>query len=231
MRARFARRGRLALALSFTGVALASPLHAAGPYAIGSSEVDPPGSCFVDSWASFAQNGDFVGITSPACVFDFGHPVELGLEYKRAESGGDWASQLKVKGKTNLIPIARHGFGLAINGNVNFDLLTHEARSAALFFPVSLQLAEPLRLHLKIGMQWDLIRDRSFETWGANLELKLSPQVKVLAEIYGQDGDPPSAQAGLRYTPHEKIDFEFVYGRNIEGERSNWFTFGMNLRF
>lgn len=231
MRGHFARRSRSILAIILASAAFTSPLYAAGPYAVGTSEVDPAGTCYADSWASFAQNGDFVGITNPACVFNFGHPLDLGIEFKRAESDGDWTSQLKIKAKANIIPIARYGLGFGINGNVNFDLLTHEARSAALFFPISLQLAEPLRLHLKIGMQWDLIRNRSFETWGANLELKVAPKMKVLAEVYGQDDDRPSAQAGLRYSPHEKIDFEFVYGRNIEGEQSNWFTFGVNMRF
>jgi hypothetical protein len=35
----------------------------------------------------------------------------------------------------------------------------------------------------------------------------------------------------MRFTPHERIDFDFIYGHNLAGEKSDWFTLGMNVRF
>jgi hypothetical protein len=206
-------------------------LFAAGPYAVGTSEIDPPGKCTIESWGSWARSGDFIGVTSPACVVQFWRPVELGSEFKRDSSDGDWTSSLKVKAKTNLVSLAQSPIGVALNGNVNFNLTTGHASTASYFSLISIRLAEPLRLNLKIGGQTDLVHDRSYETWGANIEVALAPTVKVLAEVYGQDGKQPSAQAGIRITPVKDVDFEFVYGYNLADEPSSWFTFGVNLRF
>lgn len=209
----------------------AGPLLAAGPYSVGSSEIDKPGDCTVESWASFARNGDFIGIVAPACVVQLWQPVELGSEIKRDETDGDWTSALKIKGKINLVSLAHHPVGVGLSSNVNFNLTTGHASTATIFPTVSFQLAEHLRLNLKLGMQWDLLRDRSFDTWGANVEVTLTPQWKFLAEVFGSDGKRPGAQAGLRYTPQKNVDLEFVYGYNLADEHADWFTVGVNLRF
>ena len=45
------------------------------------AEVGEPGNCKVESWASFAKNGDFIGSTSPDCVVSiFGKNYPLALE-------------------------------------------------------------------------------------------------------------------------------------------------------
>src|SRR5678816_972747 len=56
-------------ALSLLAVASATQVHAAGgAFAVDDSEVGKPGECKVESWVAFADNKDFIGTTSPACV-------------------------------------------------------------------------------------------------------------------------------------------------------------------
>jgi hypothetical protein len=163
------------------------PLHAAGPYAVGTSEIDPPGKCTIESWGSWARNADFIGVTAPACVVQLWRPVELGSEFTREESEGDWTSSLKIKAKTNFVSLAHSPIGVALSGNVNFNLTDGHASTTTLFSTISIRLADLLRLNLKIGGQ-----STSCATARLRLGVRISKsrctRVKFLAEVFGQDG-------------------------------------------
>jgi hypothetical protein len=65
---------------------LAPPAIAAklgGPYYVDDAEIGKPGSCEIESWGSFAINGDHILVFSPACVVNLGAPVELGMNLVR----------------------------------------------------------------------------------------------------------------------------------------------------
>jgi hypothetical protein len=49
-----------------------------GAYYVDDAEIGKPGSCEIESWSSFAANGDRIAVFSPACVLNLGRPVELG---------------------------------------------------------------------------------------------------------------------------------------------------------
>jgi hypothetical protein len=62
---------------------LSSPPEAAaarlgGAYYVDDAEIGKLGSCEIESWSSFAANGDRIAVFSPACVLNLGVPVELG---------------------------------------------------------------------------------------------------------------------------------------------------------
>ena len=64
--------------------------------------------------------------------------------------------------------------------------------------------------------------------------------VTLIGEVYGQagrlppveDGETPApnaireprAQIGLRFTPHDKVDIDVIWGHNITGENAHWGT-------
>jgi hypothetical protein len=204
---------------------------AGGAFAVDDAGVDDPGACKVEAWTSFARNDDFIGVAAPACVVNFGRPVDLGVQVDRSRSAGEWATGLALKAKTAIIPFTDEArFGMAIVGGVGFDLTARETAEWFVTVPVSLRLSEAFQINLNVGGLRDQIERRNFLTWGAGLELMLAPKFTLLAEVFGQGSERPGAQVGLRYTPHERIDFDLIYGRNITGERSNWITFGVNLR-
>jgi hypothetical protein len=212
---------------------LIGPVQAAGgAFAVDDAGVDDPGTCKVEAFASFARNDDFVGVVAPACVVSLGRPVDVGVQIDRSRSGGEWGTGLALKAKTAIVPFTDDApFGMAIAGGVGFDLTASETAEWFVTLPVSVRLSQIFLVNLNIGGLWDRIDRRSFVTWGAGFELALSAQHTLLGEVFGQGSDDPGAQLGLRYTPHERVDFDLIYGRNLTGERSDWITAGVNLRF
>src|SRR5262245_48014882 len=118
-RVTMSRRGltyrKAAIVLGLTLLALAcglDDLYAAGSaYVVDTAEVGTPGSCKVESWLSWADNRDFIAALSPACVVDFGHPVDVSAQVTRSRSDGDWTTTVSPKLKTNILPTAIGRFG------------------------------------------------------------------------------------------------------------------------
>src|SRR5712692_6735484 len=98
---RFARRpqGRvcassraIAFALFFIFLLPAPQAFAArrgGAYYVDDAEIGKAGSCEIESWSSFAANGDRIAVFSPACVLNLGPPVELGTHLVNLRSDGE----------------------------------------------------------------------------------------------------------------------------------------------
>jgi hypothetical protein len=226
---RFCAAATLALALlAPSGAAWA----AGGAFAVDDAGVDDPGSCKVEAFAAFAKNDDFMGVVAPACVVSLGRPVDIGAQIDRSRSGGEWGTGLALKAKTAIVPFSDDAvFGMAIAGGVGFDLTARETAEWFVTVPVSIHLSKTFQVNLNIGGLRDNLEHRSFVTWGAGFELALAERFTLLGEVFGQGSERPGAQLGLRFTPHEKIDFDLIYGRNLTGERSDWITAGVNLRF
>jgi hypothetical protein len=221
-----------ALALFCIALAPGRVLAAGGAFAVDDAGVDEAGACKVEAWTSFARNRDFIGVVAPACVVRLGTPVELGAQFDRSRSGGEWGTGLSLKAKTALVPRGDDGVvGVALVGGIGFDLTAHETAELFVNVPVTIRIAEPLLLNFNVGALRDRVEQRSFVTWGAGFELSLAPRFTLIGEVFGQSSEDPGAQLGLRYTPHEKVDFDLIYGRNLAGERADWITVGLNLRF
>jgi hypothetical protein len=227
-------RSGLACALVLA-ILVATPGHghaAGGAFAVDDAGVDEPGACKVEAWTSFARNDDFIGAVAPACVVSLGRPVDLGVQVDRSRSGGEWGTGLSLKAKTAIVPRADDGpFGMAIVGGVGFDLTARETAEWFVNVPVTVRIAEPLLINLNVGALRDQVEHRNFLTWGAGFEFSFAERFTLIGEVFGQSSEQPGAQLGLRYTPHEKVDFDVIYGRNLAGERTDWLTLGVNLRF
>jgi hypothetical protein len=226
--------------LAVVCIALASALlpgraeAAGGAYVVDDSEIAKPGECKVESWASFAGNGDRVFATVPACVLDIIRPVEVGAQLSRTRADGTWATGLTLKAKTSFQSVETSKIGIGLVAGTSFDLVTQQHTALFAYVPVSFALAESLRLNLNGGWLWDRAAGEHKLTWGAGFEwivLKNSVTITFIGEIFGQSANRLGAQAGVRITPHEKVDFDVIYGRNLAGENANWITAGVNLRF
>jgi hypothetical protein len=218
---------------------------AGGAFAVDDAEIGAPGSCKVESWASFASNHDFIGVVQPACVANIGRPVELGVQVVRSRADGEWGTSAALKAKTNLIPVDPGKIGVGLIGAMTYDFKNEQISAATISVPVTFGISESFRINVNGGWLWDRVAERHYLTWGAGFEWNFVKPVTLIAEVFGQSGrlpavavdEPPPRsitqprlQAGLRFTPHEKIDLDFIYGRNITGENANWFTVGLNVR-
>jgi hypothetical protein len=234
---------------------------AGGAFAVDDAEVGAPGTCKVESWASWADNveRDFIGTVSPACVANIGRPVELGAAYTRFRAGTEWGKAGTLKAKTNLIPVEVGKVGLGLAGAVTWDLVTSQNSAIVVNVPVTWQVFEAFKINVNGGWLWDRAADINWLTYGVGFEWNFVKPVTLIAELFGQAGrrtpdafvldpeDPagglifvpgmprsvtdPRVQVGLRFTPMESFDIDVIYGRNITGEDANWITLGLNVRF
>ena len=220
---------------------------AGGAFAVDDSVIGNPGDCKVESWMSLASNHDFTAATSPACVVKLGIPVELGGQLQRSRDDGAWGTSGTLKAKVNLIPLEKHPFGLAIAGGATWDLITGANTGGYINVPVAFQVRDNFRINVNGGWLYDNAAKIGYATWGVGFEWNFVKPLTLIGEVYGQagalpavnSGDPPPfntiveprTQLGLRFTPHDKIDIDLIWGHNITGENAHWGTIGVNLRF
>jgi hypothetical protein len=212
---------------------MASRGHAAeGAFAVDNADVNEPGFCKVETWGSAARNGDRIFAVAPLCAVSFGQPVDLAIQIDRANFDGEWLTAGALKAKTSIVPLGDASrFGVAISGAAIASFKTNQFVAYSINVPVTFRVTDSLDLSLQFGGLWDRVDDRSHITWGGGFEFTLTPQLMLIGEVFSLASEHRGAQAGLRYTPHEKIDFDLIYGHNLAGEKSDWLTLGVNVRF
>ena len=172
-----------------------------GPYYVDDAEIGKVGSCEVESWNSSAGNGDRISVFSPACVVNFGAPVELGTNLVNARSDGDGISTISLTAKTVPIPIGPSGFGLALSGAVVYDPFRHAANGLIFTVPVTFDLSEKLRLNINVGAQYNAEPAVLYATGGAGVSWNFADQWSIISEVFALV-DPgttnPRFQSGIR---------------------------------
>ena len=146
-----------AFAFSLISIFLVVPAFAArlgGAYYVDDAEIGKPGSCEIESWSSFAANGDRIAVFSPACVVNPGRPVELGTNLVDLRSEGQEDVLATLTAKTVPIPIGRTGFGLAIAGAIVYDPLNQTGSGLIVNIPVSFEFSKALRVNVNFGAQY-----------------------------------------------------------------------------
>ena len=213
-----------------------------GAFAVEDAEVDQPGACKVESWLSFADTRDRIGAVRGGCVFNLGRPVELNSLVQRSRSGSVWGTEFTFEVKTNILPVEAGRIGLAIQGGLSFDLLTGNSSGGFVTLPATYEFNDRFKINANLGWRYEHAPDLHWLTWGAGFVWKFaeSKPLTLIGEVFGQSGhripgepaqNDPRAQLGLRYTPIETVDFDVIYGRNINGENAHWITVGLNVRF
>lgn len=211
---------------------------AGGAFTVDTADVLGPGTCKVDSWVSTARNSDFSAVVNPACVFGAERPFELSVQTNRARADGEWSTTVTPKLKTSLIPTEIGRFGFAAEVGAGIDTATGENTSIFAYVPATLRLSETMRININTGWLWDRIADHHYFTYGVGFDWKLTDVFQWITEVYGQSGATdfsgvrrPRFQSGLRWRPVDAVSLDVLYGRNINGERSNWLTIGTTVRF
>ena len=242
--ARIERCG-FAVIAAFVAYGLASlpALSAGTAYNVDTGEVGDPGNCKVEAWTSWARNSDGLATAIPSCIVETFTPTELSLQTLRARSDGDWSTSITPLAKFKLIPSAIGSVGIAFASGFNYSLTTQEATSVVAYVPGTLRLSEVVRINLNAGWLQDRTVDQHYATYGLGLDWKFADTLTLTLETFGQTtfsqsgGSEPSSvvrprfQAGVRYRPSDPFSVDFIYGRNINGENSDWFTVSTAIRF
>jgi hypothetical protein len=181
-------RSQLALAFVLSGTLLcpeapASAARLGGAYYVDDAEIGKVGSCEIESWSSFAANGDRIAVFSPACVFNLGPPVELGTNLVNLRSDGEGDSLATLTAKTVPIPIVgSRGFGLAVAGAVVYDPLNHTGNGLIINIPLTFDFSKELRVNINVGAQYyDGDPHGLFGTAGAGVSWTFVPKWSTIS--------------------------------------------------
>lgn len=163
--------------------------------------------------------------------------MELTLGGARGEnSGGSRTSDFVIQGKTVFKPLEPNGWawGLAF-GNVRHPEIN--ARNNLIgdlyaYVPASFSFRDDrLVLHTNLGWLHEKASGRDRLTWGIGSETQLNERAWLIAETFGQNGDRPLYQAGIRYwimPGHVQLDT--TYGDRFSGNAGErWVSVGMRL--
>jgi hypothetical protein len=233
------RMAFLAAVLCAVGLKQIATAHAAGTaYAVDTAEVGAPGDCKVEAWGSWARNGDALATLSPSCIIAGMPRTELVVQTIRGRADGEWYTALSPFMKVNLSPTAIGRPGFAVVGGPVYDAVKGEVASVFGYVPMTLRLSEVMRINVNGGWLVDRQNDRHFATYGVGWDWLFMPKFSLTLEGFGQfDGNrwgsetKPRFQGGVRYRPVDEFSVDLIYGRNINGEGSNWITLSTAYRF
>ena len=212
---------------------------AGGAFVVDDAEIAALNTCQVESWVSFARNHDFVGVSNPACTVNVIRPVELGVLLLRSRAAGVWGSLLSPQAKTVFAPVETGKIGFGLAAGMMFDLANDQDTSSYAYVPATWKIDERFSINANVGWRHDRVADLHWLTWGSSFEWTFVKPVTLIAEVFGEAGHrpifqrslaDPRAQAGLRFTPVDNVDVDIIYGRNVTGVRTHWFTIGLNVR-
>jgi hypothetical protein len=204
-----------------------------GPYYVDDAEIGKVGSCEVESWGSFSDNGAHILVFSPACVANFGVPVELGTNAVNVRPEEIGNSTVSLTAKTVPLPIGRSGFGLALSGALVYDQVDRTINGAIFTVPITFDFSQQLRLNLNVGGQYNGDTKAFMATAGVGVAWNFIKQWSVISEVFalmGPGESNPRFQTGLRYSPAKDVDWDVIYGRNLTGEVANWVTVALTFR-
>jgi hypothetical protein len=206
-----------------------------GAYYVDDAEIGKVGSCEIETWSSFAANGDRIAVFSPACVTNLGRPVELGTNLVNLRSDGQEDFLATLTAKTVPIPIGRAGFGLAIAGAVVYDPGKQTGNGFIVNVPVTFEFSKELRINFNFGTQYYTGGDPHglYATTGAGVSWNFVRYWSVISEVFalvGPGQTNPRFQSGIRYSPTKDVDCDLICGRNLLGEGANWITVGLTVR-
>jgi hypothetical protein len=223
-----------------------SQSHAAGSaYQVDTGEAAAAGDCKVDSWVSFADKRDFVGAVSPSCAVPFRVPLELGAQFNRSRTDGEWDTAVTPKFKFGLVAGDVGRPNVSFTGTVTYDFTSRAATAINFVVPASVWVSNVVRINANAGWLFDRTTDRHYLSYGLGVDLRTPDNFWMLtSEVFGQalnSADPPNTapasaaqlryQVGLRYRPSDEWSMVGIYGRNITGNNGNWFTLATVLRF
>ncbi len=224
-------------ALIVGGLGLASLPHGAAPLATDDAGVLEARACEIETYAQRQREAgaaDPMRGASLAFGCGFGARSQVGLGYARTGSAAGHDAALGVAGKTALL--APDGpFGLALAWRLNAlraagsSGLRHDG--SALVLIASRPLGADVTVHANLGWARSRAAHASSTTWNLAAEAALGAGVEALAEVYGDDREPPWRAIGARWSPTPQTSFGLSWAQQAAQPRSRTTNLGLKLGF
>ena len=212
-------------------IAASGSSYAARPFVTDDARMVDPGGCQIESFAkqqTRTRESEFWFL--PACN-PFGK-LEMTVGSVNLSDAPGSSRTLILQGKTVLRPLLTNDFGLALSlGSQRTSPATPAARwSPYLNLITSISFRDDaVVLHANAGALNDRPASRTRGTWGVGAEILLTSRLYGIAESYGQEGDRPSKQVGLRYwVEPNRFQVDSTVGTQ---PGKTWVSMGIRLLF
>jgi len=220
--------GRWSAAVALTS---APPAWAAGgAHVVDDSEVETPGTCHLESWASRASDGGPLANLSPACTPGTLPRLEIGAGLQRTW-GGDRDTLAGPTLKLQLrAPSDGPGVGLATSAAWSAHQRRLEAAGAIL--PVTVDVSERLRMNANLGWTYAAAAAHPHAAVaGLQAELRLARDLGLMTEVVERSHGRAGGQVGLRWTPGDgPLDIDLLAARRPDGVTPGVLTLGVTVR-
>lgn len=222
------------LSLSLTGLSLmaASPVFASGHYVVDDAALIDARSCEAEIWYTDVDGGGHGTFLSPTCRLEGHWQVTATTGFLR-EGGGN-TELYGLEAKALFLDRDTHGFGLGLVAGTEYLSETSRWEVAFAYVPVSVELIPDRALgHVNLGIERDRGEsDRTAFTWGLGTEARLTGNLGLVAEVFGdnRDGSRPVAQLGPRIgLLDEHLFLDLTWSRELGGDRQEAWTVGVNF--
>lgn len=207
--------------------------YAARPMITDDARIVDPQACQVETWVRH-NRGSSERWALPACNPSGNLELTVGGAQTR-EGGEPQTTDVQFQGKTIFRPLESNGWGLGLAvGNLRHPDLA-PARSRANDFygyvPISASYADDaVVMHLNLGTVRPREEAHYRMTWGLGSEIRMTPRVFLIPEVFSQTAGRPLFQAGLRFwIVPGRVQIDATYGDRLGGESSRWFSLGLRL--
>ena len=219
------------LTLTWLSLGLASTAWAARPLNTDDARVVDAYSCQVESWVRRNQNSTEYWAL-PGCNFTGNLEITAGGA-RTSEAVGAPLTRTVFQGKTIFKALEKNGWGLGLAaGTLQRAQGGVASRDFYAYVPTSLSFADDRWIvHTNVGWLRDQSAKRDFATWGVAVERELTPTTWLIVETFGQSGDKPQYQLGLRqWIVPGHVQIDATYGNRAGGENNErWLSIGLRL--
>lgn len=212
----------LALVRSFPGLA------AGGPHVVDDSEVEDPGVCHLETWVTRRSPSTAVGFAAPACTLSSVKWLEVGA---LASHGPDKREFTLGPALKATLLSAETGLGIGVDVAANWGREAGRFETASVIVPVTLKASKTLDISANAG--WLYTRTDRASALFTGLQAMYQPTRKLglMIEAFDRSDGEFGAQAGVRFTPVERIDLDATASRAFDGTNHVNLTIGAIVRF
>lgn len=211
-------------------------LAAGGPHIVDDSEVETPGVCHLETWATRFIPGDGYFNIAPACTTLKMPWLEIGAAYQHYWDEIIAGPLLGPAIKFNFQSAEKTGLGIGLGLNAGVNLVTGELGFAQVLALVTIQLDPRVRFNFNAGWTYLASDIPNAFFYGAQVEANVGGGVSLMLEAFGRgQGGLVGTQAGLRFTPRiggrEPFDFDLLVGTFFDETSTRFVTLGVTVRY
>lgn len=215
---------------------LAAPAFAARPMITDDARIVDAKACQVEAWHRFNRDSQDRSWAVPACnpTGNLELSVGGGQGVSDTPPGERQLAAGLVQAKTLFKPLTPDGWGIGLAVGRSFERTGQQPRAVSHYFYVPMSLAlrgDDIVLHLNLGVRDDRTAHRSFATWGLGSEIRLAPQLQLIAETFGESRGGTQVHGGLRWwVIPDRVQIDATTGGRVQpGVPGRWMSVGVRL--